>query len=86
MTPEQFQGKSFDYLHGYHAAMQAIAEKSLEITTRLQTEHAQTKATFFGNPTHLHHQLIGGGRVSKEIGDFAFQAGNVAFAYRKGAK
>lgn len=80
---EKLEGQSYEFLRGYHAAMTDMAARALQTTTRLQGEHAKAKAALFGRPSTLHHQLIGGGRVSKELGEYAFDRAQIAFALRR---
>lgn len=79
-------GKSYDWLAGYHAAMAEVAGKALAVTKEKEREHAAARSSFFGGPGSGHYLALGGGRVSKEIGQFAFERGNAAFAARKGVR
>ncbi len=76
-------GQSVEFLRGYHAAMADVAAQALQTTVRLQAEHDKAKLTLFGRPSTRHHELLGGGRASKEIGDYAFQRASEAFVMRR---
>lgn len=74
-----FTGKSDDFLHGYHSAMQEVAETALKRTRELEAQHAKMKPGFFGSAKPGHYLALGGGRVSKEFSEFAYQSGTAAY-------
>ena len=76
-------GRNFEFLQGYHAAMNDVAQKCLAETKAAQERHDQARANFWGGPSKQHFLELGMGRQAKAISDFAFSAGQIAFAARR---